>query len=186
MEDQEAGSRRDAVTSAASDAYWQAQASVLRIAKASGAEIRERPSWPGSVSTTRYAEPLAGLRAAQTVQHAAGRVADDYMKDARAEGIGWREIGEALGLANDGERTGYDLAVAAYEHVTGEPDRSGSAASTTPARHASRGSATAARMRATRRTTSTATAMAAPGWPPPSRPGKRSGTPRTPNGRPAQ
>jgi hypothetical protein len=124
MEDQEAGSRRDAVTSAASDAYWQAQASVLRIAKASGAEIRERPSWPGASSTTRYAEPLAGLRAAQTVQHAAGRVAGEYMKDARAEGIGWREIGEALGLADDGERSGYDLAVAAYEHVTGEPDRS--------------------------------------------------------------
>jgi hypothetical protein len=122
MEDQEAGSRRDAVTSAASDVYWQARASVLRLAEAEGAQIRERPVWPGSISTTRYAEPLAGLRATQTVQHAAGRVAGDYVKHARVEGIGWREIGEALGLAGDGERTAYDLAVAAYEHMTGEPD----------------------------------------------------------------
>jgi len=124
MEDQEARSRRDAATSAASDAYWQAQASVLQLAKAGGAEMRERPSWPGSISTTRYAEPLAGIRAAQTVQHAAGRVVGDYVTYARGEGIGWREIGEALGLAGDGERSGYDLAVAGYEHVTAEPDRS--------------------------------------------------------------
>jgi len=41
---------------------------------------------------------------------------------ARVEGVGWREIGDALGLAEDGQRTGYDLAVAAYEQVTGEPD----------------------------------------------------------------
>jgi hypothetical protein len=122
MEDQEAGSRRDAVTSPASDVYWQARASVLRLAEAEGAQIRERPVGPGSISTTRYAEPLAGLRATQTVQHAAGRVAGDYVKHARVEGIGWREIGEALGLAGDGERTAYDLAVAAYEHMTGEPD----------------------------------------------------------------
>jgi hypothetical protein len=49
-------------------------------------------------------------------------VAGDYVKRARDEGIGWRAIGDALGLAQDGQRTGYDLAVAAYEQVAGEPD----------------------------------------------------------------
>jgi len=121
MTDQE-NSRKDAVTAAASDAYFAAQSSVRRLAEAEGAEIRERPVWPGAFSTTRYAEPLAGIRAAQTVQRTAERVADDYVRHARVEGIGWREIGEALGLGEDGQRTGYDLAVAAYEHVVGEPD----------------------------------------------------------------
>jgi hypothetical protein len=115
-------SSRDAVTRAASDAYYAAQAAVLRVAQAGGAEIRERPAWPGAFSTTRYAEPLAGLRAAQVAKHSADRVAGDYVKRARDEGIGWRAIGDALGLAQDGQRTGYDLAVAAYEQVAGEPD----------------------------------------------------------------
>ena len=122
MGENRSDSRQDAVTSAASDAYLAAQSSVLRLAQANGAETRERPVWPGAFSTTRYAEPLAGIRAAQTVQRTAERVADDYVRHARVEGIGWREIGEALGLAEDGERTGYALAVAAYEQVTGEPD----------------------------------------------------------------
>jgi hypothetical protein len=123
MTDQaDADSRRDAVTRAASDAHFAAQSSVLRIAEAGGAEIREQPIWPGSISTRRYAEPLAGIRAAQTVKRTADRVADEYVKHARAEGIGWRLIGEALGLAEDGQRTGYALAEAAYEHVVGERD----------------------------------------------------------------
>jgi hypothetical protein len=113
---------RDAMGSAASDAYFAARSSVLRLVEAEGGEIRERPVWPGAFSTTRYAEPMAGIRAAQTVKRTADRVADDYVKHARVEGIGWREIGEALGLAEDGQHIGYDLAVAAYEHVTGKPD----------------------------------------------------------------
>ena len=117
-----AGSRQDAVTSAASDAYFSARATVLRLAEAEGAQIRERPIWPGAVSTTRYAEPLAGIRAAQILQQTARRVINDYVRLARQEGTGWREIGQALDLAEDGQRTGYDLAVAAYEHVAGEPD----------------------------------------------------------------
>jgi len=122
MEDQETDSRQDAITRAASDAYFAADSSVMRLAEAHGAEIRERPVWPGSFSKTRYAEPLAGIRAAQTVRRSADRVAGDYVRHARVEGIGWREIGGALGLAEDGQRTGYDLAVVAYEQVTGEPD----------------------------------------------------------------
>jgi hypothetical protein len=122
VEDKETDARRDAATRAASDAYYAAQSAALRLADARGAEIRERPAWPGAAITTRYAEPLAGIRAAQTVRHAADRVAGDYVKYARVEGIGWREIGAALGLAQDGQRTGYDLAVAAYEQVAGQPD----------------------------------------------------------------
>ena len=126
MADRES-SRQDAVTSAASDAYLAAQSSALRIAEAEGAEIRERPVWPGALSTMRYAEPLAGIRAARTLTRTAERVVGDYVKHARVDGISWQEIGEALGLDENGQRTGYDLAVRAFEYITdaGHHDRSG-------------------------------------------------------------
>ncbi len=113
-----------AARDAASDAYYAARASVLRAAEAQGAEVRERPIWPGAHSTERYAEPLAGIRTSLVLQHAAQRVTGDYVRYARQDGASWRQVGEALGLAADGQRTGYDLAVAAYENVTGEPEPS--------------------------------------------------------------
>jgi hypothetical protein len=69
--------------------------------------------WPG----TRYAGPLAGLR-----PQAAARVCCERAERARADGITWEQIGEALGLnlGWDG-KSGPDLGVAAFEHFTGEP-----------------------------------------------------------------
>ncbi len=117
MADRES-SRQDAVTSAASDAYRAVLASVRRLAEAEGTEIRELPVWPGAFSTMRYAEPLAGIRAARTLARAAERAVGDYVKHARRDGISWQETGEALGLAENGQRTGYDLAVRAFEYIT--------------------------------------------------------------------
>jgi len=114
--------RQEAISNAASDAYFAARSAVIRLAEADGAQIQERPVWPGAASTIHYAEPLAGIRAAQILERTAARVIGDYVRHAREAGIGWREIGEALGLAEHGERTGYDLAVAAYEHAAGTPD----------------------------------------------------------------
>ena len=54
------------------------------------------------------------------MQHAAERAARDYVRYARQDGASWAQIGEALGLAAEGERTGYDLAAAAYEHAAGQ------------------------------------------------------------------
>src|SRR5258708_3098904 len=118
----ESDARRQAVTSAASDAYLAARSAVLRIAQAEGSEIREMHIWPGSISTTRYAEPMAGIRAARILERTAGRVTDDYIRFAREDGAGWLQIGEALGLAEDGDPRGYELAVAAYEYAAGKPD----------------------------------------------------------------
>jgi len=116
--DGEAADRR----MAADDAYGAARSSIVRIAQEQGAQVRERPLWPGAQITMRYAEPLAGIRAATTLQHAAQRAARDYIRLAREDKASWQEIGDALGLAAEGEREGYDLAVAAYEHVVGKPD----------------------------------------------------------------
>jgi len=101
------------------DAYHAASQAALRIAQASGAEIRERPLWPGSYSTVRYAEPLAGIRAAVTARDAAARVVGDYVQRAREDGADWLDIGRALGLENE-DREPYDVAVAAYERTAGE------------------------------------------------------------------
>src|SRR5260370_38584105 len=105
--------------SEARDAEFAAGSAVLRVAEAQGTKIRERQVWPGAYSTMRYAEPVAGIRAALVMQRAAGRVVDDYVKYARQDGASWRGIGEALALAEAGQRTGDDPAVAADQHVTG-------------------------------------------------------------------
>jgi hypothetical protein len=118
----EAENHRDAIVHAASEAYFAASSSVLYLAQLGGADIRERPVWPGAISTMRYAEPLAGIRAAQTVRSAADRVTDDYVRHARAEGTAWCHIGEALELAENSQLTSHDLAIAAYEQLTGARD----------------------------------------------------------------
>jgi hypothetical protein len=71
----------------------------------------------------RYAEPLAGVNAAQILTDTATRIRREYTKRARAEGIAWQQIDQALGpdQGEDG-KSGYDLAVAAFEHFEGEPD----------------------------------------------------------------
>jgi len=65
---------------------------------------------------------MAGIRAARLLEGTARRVTGDYLRFAREDGASWLDIGEALGLANDGERSGHDLAVAAYEYAAGQPD----------------------------------------------------------------
>jgi hypothetical protein len=60
-------------------------------------------------------EPLAGIRAARSLEHAAARVAAGYIRLAREDGQDWRAIGEALGLAPDDG----DIATAAWEHAAG-------------------------------------------------------------------
>jgi hypothetical protein len=70
-----------------------------------------------------YAGPLAGLR-----PETAARICGERAERARADGITWAQIGEALGLGlGSGGKSGHDLGVAAFEHVTGEPGLRGQA-----------------------------------------------------------
>lgn len=108
--------RQDAVSSAASNAYWQMRHAIIEIARASGALVREEPAYPGSATLWPFAEPAAGIRAAQVLAGGAGRIRREYAERARGSGVRWREIGEALGLdQGDDARQGYALAEAAYE-----------------------------------------------------------------------
>lgn len=54
----------------------------------------------------RLVEPLPGVRAAAVLRAAAGRVLVDAVEVARAAGRSWEEVGEALGLPDDGEPVG--------------------------------------------------------------------------------
>jgi hypothetical protein len=124
MTDQtDSASRQDAITDAASNAYWRMCQAAIQIAEAGGADVRERPMFPGAISVSRYAEPLAGIRAAGVLADSAARIRREYTQHARAEGTAWQQIGQALGLdqGTDG-KSGYDLGVAAFEHFEGEPD----------------------------------------------------------------
>src|SRR6266581_3434290 len=105
---------QDAVANAASNAYWRMRQAAIEIAQARGAEIHERPMFPGAISVSRYAEPLAGVKAAEILADTAARIRREYTARARAEGIAWQQIGQALGLDQgvDG-KSGYDLGVAA-------------------------------------------------------------------------
>ncbi len=107
---------------AAATACREVRQTVLTLAAANGAEIRERPAWPGSLSVIRYAEPLAGIRAGIVVSNAALREIRDYLARAREDGISWLEIGRALDLET-GVREPYDVAVAAYERAAGPGTR---------------------------------------------------------------
>ena len=124
MTDQtDSASRQDAITDTASNAYWRMRQAAIEIAEAGGAEVHERPMFPGAISVSRYVEPLAGLKAAEILADTAARIRREYTQHARAEGITWLQIAQALSLGQDADgKSGYDLAVAAFEHFEGQPD----------------------------------------------------------------
>lgn len=98
-----------------------ADAEVLRLARDSGAQFRTRPIFPGSASTTSYAEPETGLAAARALELAAARKVRDYIRHAREEGIAWGRIGAVLNLSPDPESpAGYEAARASYDHAAGD------------------------------------------------------------------
>jgi hypothetical protein len=76
-----------------------------------------------SRSVSRYAEPLAGIQAAQVLTDSAARIRREYTQHARAEGTTWQQIGQPLGLDQGADgKSGYDLGVAAFEHFESGPD----------------------------------------------------------------
>jgi hypothetical protein len=117
-DDQMAERRREL----SNDLYFYLRRHVQSMATAAGAATIERPVWPGSLSTTTYAEPLAGLREAVTLRGSAGRVIEDYIRYARTEGPSWQEIGEALGLGEEAKERQRRAAQLAYEQIVGIPD----------------------------------------------------------------
>jgi hypothetical protein len=124
MTDQDnAASRDDAARKAGAALGRTLESAVRAYAEATGAEIRERDAWPGSLIKVRYAEPAAGIRAALIARDTASRVIRDYGRRAREDGLNWEDIGQALALGQ-GEHVpdGFEMDIAAYTAMAGDGD----------------------------------------------------------------
>jgi hypothetical protein len=102
-------------------AYRAAGQAVLGLARERGAELTTRPLFPSAEVTVRDVDPLAGARAARDIELGSRRSARDYIRAAREAGHGWGQIGEALGMTKDTDRTGETIAEAAYTYAAGDP-----------------------------------------------------------------
>jgi hypothetical protein len=108
-------------------ACGQAGGAVLRVARETGVPAGSRQVWPDSAATVHYAGPAAGLRIARALEHAAVRVAGDYLRHARVDGVWWHEIGGALGPGPDARERGQAIGEAAFGYAAGESSLSGRA-----------------------------------------------------------
>ena len=114
------GPPRDEAVVAARE--W-ARRAVLEMVRDSGGALVTRPvirSQPDLDMTVRDAEPVAGLRAARSLQLAAEGLAHGYIRQAREDGHAWHEIGAALGLAKSATDQETSLSQAAYDHAVGD------------------------------------------------------------------
>jgi hypothetical protein len=134
-------------------------AAILRMARAAGTPVHQRPVCPGVASTFRYADPGAGMRYARILADAARRAEHQYIQHGREEGMTWHQIGEALNLADRAQERGAPVAEVAFEYAARAEHAEvwGPSPSAGGANRAGSTSATAARI--------TATPAAAPGWP---------------------
>jgi len=103
------------------DPRSQLRSIVLGLARAAGAEDRERPWFQGARTTVTYAEPVAGIYAALVVQRIAAGTVETYVREARGEGVSWQVIGQALDLVAKAKEEGRPLGEFAYDFVAGEP-----------------------------------------------------------------
>lgn len=90
---------------------------IVRMGQAAGVDVQEEPAWPGAASTLYRVPSLDGIRYALMIRNEAFNQLHSYMRHAREEGTGWREIGEALGLAEVATQDGRSLAEMAFEYV---------------------------------------------------------------------
>ncbi len=113
------GDRRHAIDHAR-DA---ARRTAFTLARDSGSQAITRPAYPGSRTTVRDVEPLAGMRAARNLELGARRTAREYIRAAREAGHSWHDIGTALELhpGGDLQQAGETIAGAAYTYAAGHP-----------------------------------------------------------------
>lgn len=101
-----------------------ARRAVTNMAEASGGKTVTRPMFRGRPdlnSTVTDVEPLACLRAATGLKHAARRLAVEYVRQAREANDSWHDIGVALGFGHLAE-SGSSVAGAAYDYASAGPD----------------------------------------------------------------
>lgn len=81
------------------EARREIQAAVRRTVTSAGGTMIQRQIFPGRpdlTSTFEEPEPLAGIRAAASLQFEAGQAISRAARYAREDGLTWQQIGEAL------------------------------------------------------------------------------------------
>ena len=101
-----------------------ARRATMDLARDANAAIISQPLFPGAQSTIRDVEPLAGLRASRDLELGVRYTARYYVRNARAAGHTWQEIGEVMGVTPNGEPelAGDTTAETAYSYAAGSPD----------------------------------------------------------------
>jgi hypothetical protein len=92
---------------------------VLRMARAAGASVHQRPIFPDSTLTTSDTEPLPGIWFALMLQDAVRHKIHDYIKQGRQDGSSWQQIGKALRLEQVAGERGTGLGEAAFDYAAG-------------------------------------------------------------------
>ena len=92
---------------------------IANISREIGTPVVRRPAYPAARSTFEYAEPAARIGIARQVELAARYETRQYIKHAREAGLGWREIGAALGITGGGDGVAESIAEAAFEYSAG-------------------------------------------------------------------
>lgn len=92
-------------------------AAILRMAAAAGAEVRDRPPYPGAAWTVLQPAPADGIRFASFLRDAATAAVRDHIREGRREGMTWAQLGEVLGLREAAEERGAWIADLAFDYA---------------------------------------------------------------------
>lgn len=103
--------------SARQEARRAISSTILRMAAAAGAEVRERPPYPGAAWTVPQPAPADGIRFASFLRDAAIAAVRDHIREARREGMTWVQLGEVLGLREAAEERGAWIADLAFDYA---------------------------------------------------------------------
>jgi hypothetical protein len=88
-----------------------------RMGRAAGAAFTEQPIFEGARTTEQVMDPAASIRMGLMLRNAVDLQLHTSIRRARAAGLSWAQIGDALGLEADQAR-GISLAEVAYEYAT--------------------------------------------------------------------
>lgn len=117
----DAHDRRRSALQAVEAARRIARRGVLGVAVRNGSQVVSTPTFPGALTQSKDAEPMAGLWAAYELELAARQVARRYVRDAREAGRSWHEIGMTLDVQvrREAERAGRSGGELAYQYAIG-------------------------------------------------------------------
>ena len=113
----EQADRRSPDEAARDEANLAVRGALHRMGRAAGAAFTEQPIFEGASTTEQIMDPAAAIRMSLMLRSTVEYQLHTSIRRARAAGMTWAQVGEALNLEADQDR-GIPLAEVAYEYVT--------------------------------------------------------------------